>query len=226
MFPVDAGYDLFQTIASGTVFMGEHFQGVPLGTYDFGAGPVGVGNADTIIQRTQDVSASGGTTNLAVRALQLESVTPVDLGPPLGAHYLFITLDQAQQAIWQSTPTNNVMTISDTTFATSFFDVFFDVHLDSLTGTVIQSGSVDLSSSGNAWSNNAPAGAELIPGVNNNLNGSNQNADFWPAAGLHNGPHLVDPAAVVPEPTALVLTGIGGVFSLVCGWRKRRHGAA
>jgi hypothetical protein len=219
MFPVDAGYDLFQTVASGTEFDGIFFQGVPLGTYVFGNAPaVPVGTTDTIIQRLQDVTAAGGTTNLNVLAIQLESVSPVN------GQYLFITLDQQQQTIWQSDPTHNLMTIGANTFSTSFFEVFFDIHLGSLNGTIIGSSSVDLSSTNDPWTNNAPSGAELITGVNYKLNGSNEDADFWPGPGLHNGPHEVNPAST-PEPSTLAMAATAGLVGLVVGWLKRRRAA-
>ena len=47
---INPGYDLLET-SNTTTFLGQNFQGVPVGTYDFGSGPVNTGNTDTIIHR-------------------------------------------------------------------------------------------------------------------------------------------------------------------------------
>src|SRR5258708_39408506 len=79
---VNSGYDLFGS-APGTSFPGlGPLVGVPLGAYDFGSGPVAVGNTDTIVRRLSNVTvaAAGNTapTNLTVLALQLETAAPVN----------------------------------------------------------------------------------------------------------------------------------------------------
>ena len=84
------GWNCFDTV-SGTVYNGLLLEGVPLGTFDFGSGPVSVGNTDTIIQRLGTVNASGGTMSISVVALQLQTVNQVNLGAGLG--YYFATLD-------------------------------------------------------------------------------------------------------------------------------------
>ena len=212
LFPVNAGYDLFQTVPDNTIYNGIHFGGVPLGTFDFGSGPVGVGNADTIIQRTQAVNASGGTTNLSVRALQLKSETQV-----MG-HYLYALLDQAAQAAWESDLTHNIMKINATTFDAINFRAWFQIHADSLDGAIVDSGFADLSSNDSPWRNEPPAGAVLIDGVNHNLNGVNENADFWPKP-IHNGPH--DVITAIPEPSTFALAA-SGVVALLYRLRRKR----
>ena len=52
-FEVEKGWDLWETDAGSTQFNGFAFEGVPLGTFDFGGsiGVQNVENADTIVQR-------------------------------------------------------------------------------------------------------------------------------------------------------------------------------
>jgi hypothetical protein len=230
---VSAGYDLFQTVPSGTVFDGVHYHGVPLGTFNFG-GSIGMQNTgltDTIVQResTVTVAAAGdtGSTQILIRGLQLESQTTVS------GHELFVTLQTARSAaevvaLGAGTASTGTMNIrfnspSGGTFATSFFDVFFDIRLDSLDGTIIGSSSTSLDSSGTTWGRTPPSGAELITGANHLLDGTDTNQDFWPSPGLHNGPHLVDPASAVPEPSTWIAWVVAGLAAPVCAqWRRRR----
>src|SRR5687768_7796398 len=69
---VNAGWDVFETLP-GTAFMGVPFQGVNLGTHNFGPGLglLNVGTADTIVRRTAAVNAPSGSTPLLMEALQL-----------------------------------------------------------------------------------------------------------------------------------------------------------
>ena len=63
---VGPGFDLFETQAPGTSFdfttvpnpQTVQFEGDPLGTFDFGAGAVSVGDADTIVERLPTRSTS------------------------------------------------------------------------------------------------------------------------------------------------------------------------
>src|SRR5688572_2677905 len=78
------GYDLFQSTRK-TTFGGVNFQGVPLGSFDFGSGPEKTWSTDTIMQRKQaaDTGGSPGTAppiDIEFVALQLRSVAPVDFG--------------------------------------------------------------------------------------------------------------------------------------------------
>jgi hypothetical protein len=165
----DPGYDLFSTVAGGTVFNGMNFHGVPLDTYNFG-GSIGlqnVGATDTIVQRLQTVTPTGST-SLQMDALQLESVAPM-FGP---STYGFITLD--------GTPSTGTLNINNNGTFTSTLNVYFDVCVGSLTGPVAETGEVTLSAAGD-WSHNAPPESLLIPGVNYDLNGVDASADFWPS---------------------------------------------
>lgn len=97
---VKAGYDLFQTVAVDTSFpeLGN-LMGVPLGSFDFGppVGTVPTGPTDTIVQRLSDhtvpsVAGSSGTSDIVLRALQLETVPPLDfLGNGLDNYFVTLT---------------------------------------------------------------------------------------------------------------------------------------
>ena len=174
---VDSGYDLLTT-QSGTTFAGAPFEGVPLGTFNFGGtiGVQNVGNTDTIIQRLAPATGpSSQTIPIAMLALQLVSVNPINLGAGVGFYY--ITLQSARGG--PASTGQMTINFAPQTF-TSFFDVFFDVRLGSLNGPIVESTDLVLSNSGTAWSNMAPSGSLLINGVNNDLNGTDTSNDFWP----------------------------------------------
>lgn len=242
-----AGYDLFHTVTPGTSFQGIEFQGVPLGTFDFGpsggpAGPTDVGNTDTIIQRLDTVSPPSGTTPLSVLALQLVSTVPVN------GHLIYVTLDEAAQQTFEAAnggAGSMTINITDpngtTTFPTSAgtfsssFTINFDLTLDSPSGTNVNtdfgcSPAVcrdTLVASDVDWFRTPPiTGALQIQGVNYLLDGRNTGGDFWPAAHLVEiipdlGQHVVDPA--LPEPGTLALLGsaLFGFWGLYR--RKSRH---
>lgn len=203
--------------------------------FDFGGsiGVKNVGSTDTIIQRL--TAATGPTPQeiaIQMLALQLVSVSPINLGAGLGLY--FITLQSARGG----PASTGKMTINFTpqTFD-SFFDVFFDLRFEDLNGPIVQSTNLQLSSSGVPWSNLAPPGSLLIDGVNNLLNGSNTNNDFW-AGGLiihehPNGAQHVASSTTVPDSgstfTLLGLTLVGiavflGKFGRLTSEAKRLIG--
>lgn len=168
---VGAGYDLFATAPSSSDDFGgtigiQSLVGDPLDYSTFPPivpHPLPVGSTDTIVQRLSSVTPSpgGGTTDLQVDALQLETVNPI---PSLGNQHLFITLTPGAME-------NGTMTIYSNGAFTSTLDLNLDIHLGSLTGTVIGSlTDLVLTNSGYAWGNTAPPEAVLIPGVNYLLN--------------------------------------------------------
>jgi hypothetical protein len=237
---VDKGYDLFMTDPANTAFtfLGQtvHLQGVPLGSFDFG-GSVGVQPTyltDTIAQRTADATAPGvgdtaPTIPVNLVALQLMTQTQVDLGGG-NFHTLFVTLSAASPTggppgagTMDITFTSSGPTTQGGTF-NSFFDVFFDIHVDSLNGQVIARDQEIQLNGSDTWSNTAPPEAWLINGANNLLNGSTDLNDFWPARGLHNGPHGVNPTTT-PEPSTLLIAGAGAIALLSYRWRTSRHRA-
>lgn len=225
---VEPGFDLLHTIQP-TDFLGVPFEGVGLGTFDFGSGPVGVGNADTIVKRIDQasVAANGQTDTIAIEmvALSLRSVAPVDFG--LGIDTYFITLD-----------TNNASTGSmDIQFADpsgglfgSTINVDFDIRKGSLNGAIAQSGVLPLSSLNVPWGRIAPPGAFKIKGVNHLLEPGMTNIhDFWPLTPFtesHPGQGQHTVVTATPEPTTLAIWSVLGGIGLVVGHRRRRRKAA
>jgi hypothetical protein len=234
---VGAGYDLFQT-ELGTQFLGTPFEGVPLGTYNFGGmiGVKNVGNTDTIVQRLNSTSTSpvslpsAGTpsVSLQVDALDLVSATPTNFGGALGAiptGYYYLTLQSTDGTGPASTGamTIDFVTTGGGTF-TSLLDVFFDIHYGSLTGPIVYATDVPLSNAGAVWSRTAPANAVQINGVNNDLNGNSNATDFWVTAPGIVGTDGTTANEVVgeaqtPEPASIALFLAGGGLAL----RRRRQ---
>lgn len=196
------GWDLFETPAGGTTFMGIPFMGVPLGTFDFGGsiGVKSVGTTDTVVHRLGGATGPGpaGPIPIEMLALNLQSVVPV-----FGPDFAWITL----QSTHAGPPT--VGAISPIVFGPegiphgtfdSFFDVYFDVHVGSPFGPIALTDHLILSGSGNFWAHDAAPGALLIPDVNYLLDGSTTGEDFWIVGGLTeshpSAMHMVMPAAV------------------------------
>lgn len=217
------GFDLFRTTGP-TNFAGVDFEGVPLGTFDFGDGNVGVGNADTIVERLDpaEVGSPPGTDTIDIElvALQLRSVTPVDLGA--GSDFHYITL----QLVTPSTGTMDITFDSSGNFGTfdSAIDVFFDIRIGALHGTIIFSDVLNLSSSNVFWDRNPPPGAVLIAGVNHLLAGDSSE-DFFPEPFTESHPsgaqHSVTHAT--PEPTSLIVWLLLGTVGLTIGYRRRQR---
>jgi hypothetical protein len=243
---VFAGYDLFTSVSPGTTFGGVQFQGVPIGNFNFG-GTIGVqpvGVTDTIVHRLTSTGnqppGGSATVSLAMLDLQLMSTVPANFG--LGVGIYFITL-QSMRSAAEGGPgpaTTGQITINfanptppptavDGTFS-SFFDVFFDVRLGSLTGPIAQSGDLVLTNGGASWSHTPLPGAILINGVNSNLNGQDHTNDFFiipPLVETHptGATHTVTEAGVpVPEPSALALMA-AGAFAMLSAWKLRRRRA-
>lgn len=223
-----SGFDLFQTVPPTKFNLNGQsidVKGVPLGTFDFGSGPVNTGSADTIVERLGDASPANPTINLELVALQFMSVTPINLGT--GTDFLFVTL----QSVRGGPASLGIMTINfgpeGTPHGTfdSTLSVFFDVRVGSLTGEIIFSGHKTLTALGVAWTHFPPPDAVLIPGVNFLLNGQNQLNDFFPIdIVMHQNPdgsmHTVQTA--VPEPTTLGLlaAGVAGLAARI--YRRRK----
>ena len=212
---VDPGFNLFQTTPVTAFFFGApvpnpqfvDLEGIPLGTFDFGSGPIGVPLADTIIERMQFANLGGGsdTIDIELVALSLVSTTPIDLGFGAGFEDIFITLNTSSPSI-QST-----MTILDTgegqphgTFE-SLLNFSFDVtgsvggFYVTLEKTIETTPAVHVANDAHAlvehvggdahapdqhhllWQHE-PTGTQpqLINGVNHLLNTVNESKDFWP----------------------------------------------
>ncbi len=219
---VEPGFDLFETNPGGTQFAGFPFEGVPIGTFDFGDGiPRDLGDADTIVQRLDPAIAPalGGNATVSVElvALQLRSAHPIDLGAGLDFHYA--TLSDHQ-------PSGGFMDIFFETNQGGFYfsqmQVNFDIRLGALNGPIIFQDSPDLFLDGAPWRRDPPAGARKIPGINYRLaTDGSRKQDFWgghgpkdertydpPApcqphgeAGTFPATHCINTAPVPPKPT-------------------------
>src|SRR5438128_12663454 len=117
-----AGYDLLET-APGTTFGGVAFQGVPLGTFNFGGtiGVKNVGNTDTIDRRLAPAVSPSTSIPVEMLKLQLESTAPTNFG--LGVDFYFMTL----QSDRGGPVTVGTMTVG---FGANSFDSLFDVFFD------------------------------------------------------------------------------------------------
>lgn len=223
---VARGWDLFQT-EPGTMFNGVPFTGVGLGSFDFGA-PVGVQNlgdlVDTIVQRKADATVGSPTIPIELVALQLVSTMPVDFGAGLGLHFITLQSVRGGPASAGQMTINGLATEGDPhgTFS-SFFDVFFDLRIGALNGPIIFSGQDTINSSNVPWRHQPNLGDLLIPGVNFRLGDGSGNQDFFPIGVFTEqgalARHIVQTAN--PEPSSIVLAGIGA--TALCGFRLRRR---
>ncbi|HTI70441.1 MAG TPA: hypothetical protein VMF06_10775 [Candidatus Limnocylindria bacterium] len=229
-FGILPGYDLFTTDPGSTSFNGQHYQGVPLGTFDFGSGPVDPGSTDTIVHRLNGFSTptlpNTGTINLQMEALSLRSVNQFDPdgagAAPFG--YYFVTLQSARSGgeggpgpLSTGTMLLTVNSASGGTF-TSDIHVFFDLRYAASTGPIVFSDSFELTANTSNWTHTAPVNAVLIDGVDVNLAGANDTTmDFW-GIPEHTGPHGVNNAEA-PEPG--FYAGMAGLTLLGFGLARR-----
>lgn len=237
---VAPGWDLLHTVPV-TTFAGATFEGVSLGSFDFG-GSIGVrrvGNADTIVHRLAAAMVPGpapppataAPIPIELLALQLKSTIPINLGA--GVDFYYITLQSARAG--GGVASNGQMTItfdrdpspvdpSPVGTFSSFFDVFFDIRKGCLSCGIVFSSDLILTSNNSAWESVPSPGAVEISGVNRYLSGTSgdRSQDFWPIFISEEHPsgarHTVI-GAVVPEPGTYALL-IGG-FGLVGAFLRR-----
>jgi hypothetical protein len=226
------GYDLFESIA-GTQFMGEPFEGVPIGSYNFG-GSIGVQNTgptDTIVQRLATASVpipslpnTASPISIQLDDLQLVSATPYSFGGgPVGYYYITTQSQDSDGPVSTGSMSIEFDSTAGGTF-TSSLDVFFDVHYGALNGPLVYQSDLLLSNSGDAWGRVPPPGAVLINGANYLLNGVDDTEDFFvnpPLIESHPsgaGTHVVQEAQV-PEPATMGLAAVAGMLLLS---RRRR----
>jgi PEP-CTERM motif len=230
LFP---GFDLFDPITGTEVFLISDlypFVGDPLGSFDFGAGPVPTGNADTIIERLTSAMGPGSVSiPVQLRAMQLVSTTPIDIGFGLDFHYL--TLQAAASLgtmVWTEDPGFHGPPPPPHGVANYLvLNWLFDVRLGSLGGPVVFSDLKTLSSDPTPWSHFPPPGAVLIPGVNSFLNGTSPDNDFFFletfSLNAADGTHILTQTATIPEPATLSLCGIA-LAGLAVRCRRLRRG--
>ena len=227
---VNPGFESFQSL-TGTTFGGVAFQGVPIGTFNFGGtiGVKAVGGTDTIVQRL--APATGAAIPTQLLDLQLMSTAPTNFG--LGTGFYFITLQSARGG----PASTGSMTIGFGPEAPPglphgtfdfFFDIFFDVRLGSLGGPIALSDVLRQTSNGVPWNHFPTPDALEIAGVNTLLNGTNRNADFWPIgtfqAVLPTGAvQRMTNTTTVPEPGSLSLLAIGVLAGLGRSMLSRRR---
>jgi len=225
---VHSGWDLLWT-QPGTQFMGDPFEGVPLGTFDFGSGSVYVGATDTIVHRLANATVPGPvppsqSTTIPVQmdALQLASAVPISFGGgPLGTY--FVTLQSVRggpvsggsMTIGFDSQVGEPYTTPHGTFS-STWDIFFDVRFGALNGPIVYSDDLALSSTAQPWVHYQPDPYTLvIEGVNYLLKGDGTiNQDFWPVAGTiieesHEQMLALHRVIPVPEPTSGLLAVLG-----------------
>lgn len=222
-----AGFDLFTTQPGTQVNLAaaglgiQPFIGVPLGTFDFGTGPVVVFTTDTVVQRLTNATPASPIVPIEIVALQLMSVNQFNLGT--GTDFLFVTLQSARggpASTGTLTITFGPEGIPHGTFD-STLNVAFDIRFGSLTGPIVFSDTLLLESHDVPWSHSIPNLTLLIPGVN-----FFPDADFFPVGVFEEtkpdiSRHVV--AATTPEPTTISLLAIGmaGVAARVFKRRKQ-----
>ena len=226
--PVGSGFNGFDTVTTGpsvTMFDGLPWAGVALGTFDFGFGPVNVGQTDTIIQRLgTPVTVPGGTIGLAVDALQLQTVNQVSFGGgPVG--YYFLTLNT-------SVPNQNSGQLTIDSFPTAglpgtfhdYFTVYFDVRFGSLTGPIVAPDqNLTLTASGD-WLPTLPIPSIPIDHVYPNP----ENPTDLHVVTLDPDPDIPNDGFYpfgVPEPSGLALLGCGALCLAIKTRRGRKQTA-
>lgn len=218
------GWVLFNTLPAST-FGGVNWQGVGLGTFDFGThGSQSVGAIDTIIQIQNAITATGVPSPIQVAGVQLRTVNQVSLGGgPLG--YYYITLNTSQSSSGTLT-IDSFPTLSTAGSFDTSFNVYFDVRYGSLAGPIVLlDQTLNLSVTGQPWARNAPPEVLELPGINYLLNGTDTSDDFWPGVGLDGIATALpfidasDPSkahiVIVPEPTTGLLAVLGAGLLLM-----------
>jgi hypothetical protein len=235
--PILAGFDLFETIqpTSGDVpiFGTITFRGVPFPVSN------GLGTTDTIVQRLGSLPSGTGPIPIEMVALHLVSVMPV-LTPsgPADVHALInkggiITgLPPTSSALPLSTGVLTVTGHSDPTGGTftSVLTPIVEIRFTAPGGSVdspllppmfFTEGQI-LALLPIPWTHTPPPGypvSPLFPAGNFYVEGPFM--EVGPMA-IHT---IIPPTAVVPEPSSLLLVGIGTLGLLGYTWRRGRRTA-
>jgi len=199
------GFDLFET-RTPTDFAGELFEGVPLGSFDFGGGPVDTGSTDTIVQRLGPGGVPGfpetATIDIELVALSLRSIEPIDLGCGVDDYFIGLGSSPSLGAIFPTFNDPNGGTFD------IVLTIFFDLRTGAPDGPVCAGDVLILQAEGVPWNRTSPPDAVLIDGVNHLLSGVDNTQDFWPSPFTSQTPpesfvsaqHTVAPALEIPPP--------------------------
>ena len=212
------GSDFFQTVPGTTATI----YGM---TFDLVGVPFGPGLTDTIVERTQNITINGTPTGPNIQITGLSMVT-TNLTTPL-----YVSLDPANLA-----NDTGVLTIDGSTaggtFATSFFDVYFEIctapgvmGVGCGSGTVVGSPLEFVMNSSGIWNPTPPPGAVIVSGpvgdiaANLHTGLTDDEVDFFPEGWTAGAPiienglydntgwteqHLIT-VAPTPEPGTLLL---------------------
>ena len=218
------GFSLFQTQSAVFNFGGplgfQDFEGVPLGTFDFG-GSVGIQNTaatDTIVRRLGPaiVAANGQTDTIDIElvALSLRSVDPINIGA--GAE--FVTAE-----IVDSLGSQLDITFDD------MFGGTFDSTLVMLIGFTGETSGISfdipktLVATDVDWGRTPVGDALQIVGVNHLLKGDGTvDQDFWPVGLVTHDDGMGTQHGVVngmPEPSGMIV--LIAFTLLASGFRRR-----
>jgi len=220
MVIVDPGYDLLYTVNAVYDFQGAGglnnvpFVGVPIPSFDFGAGAVNVGLTDTILQRMSGVVLPGydpldpstlasATIGLKMVALSLRSASAIDWSFFGGIANEYVSASLVQDL-------GSTMTIyNDFTFDSM---LSFEIALTGAISSATITQSLNFTQAGASWGRIPTFGDVLIDGVNYNLNNNQDiNTDFFAGLAEHGPAHIHDTVDVnhVPEPSSVVVFGLG-----------------
>ena len=221
---VSEGWDTFMTSTAYLNLDGSliPFQGTPLETFDFGGtiGTQNTGDVDTIVQRLDPASVDNpgdvGIVDIEIVALQLVSVEPINVGAGLDYHYATLQVGQTSGGIMD-------ITFDDDDGGTidSFFNVFFDLRIGSLTGPIIFSGSKTFISTDIEWER-GPLDDLLVPEIDNvnrfHAGPDDRSLDLWVPGAFHDAGDGTTHTVVTPEPVTILMLGLGTLML-----RRRRR---